>query len=482
MKLSLSSFTKRAATVKATAQSFKAQSPKDIKAKGLLGYQVPAAFHLARSLATYGSAVDASDTGTGKTYVGSAVARELKRRPLVLCPKITVPEWKRVLKSFGVDFVDVLSYEKVRAGNTPWLKWFKGQPTRRNGRLVPTTIPRWTVPDDTLLILDEAHRCKAQESQNSKMMIEARTQGIYILPMSATLATSPLEMRALGYVLGLHNLTNYSEWARNHGAESNAWGGLAFDATDARNKAIMFALHKQIFPNRGYRIRIDDLGDAFPKTQIAAVAVAVEDTDKLNAVYDNLVDALSALDERAAGYSQSTFALLLEARQRAELIKASAFVEMALDALEDGCSPIIFVNFIPTMDLILDSIAKRYKGSVAVIRGQQKEDVRDAEVTAFQNNEARVMVANIAAGGTGTNLHDIHGGHPRYAIISPNYSAVQMKQAFGRPWRQGGKTPSIQRVVFAAETIEEQACEAVRRKIGNLNLLNDGDLTAGINF
>jgi hypothetical protein len=55
-----------------------------------------------------------------------------------------------------------------------------------------------------------------------------------------------------------------------------------------------------------------------------------------------------------------------------------------------------------------------------------------------------------------------------------------MIQALGRIHRADGKSPCIQTIMFAADTIEEQACRRVQSKINNLDALNDGDLTSGI--
>lgn len=478
MKMSLSSFT----GVVAPSQSlfnrveYGVSSPSRVNPSGLLDYQVPAVWYNAKAIAAFNATVDASDTGTGKTYVACGVARELKLRLLVVCPKSVIPEWRKVIAKFKLTAIDVVGYEKLRGCNLPHLKWVTPTKSEADGKFV------WNVPSDALVVFDEAHRCKARASQNAEMLIAARQQGVRIYMASATLAVSPLEMRAIGFSLGLHNLTNYFQWARSHGAENNEWGGLNFDANDARNKAIMFALHKQLFPNRGYRIRISDLGDRFPESQITAVAAGMNgETSKLNHVYADMQQALAKLDERTMNYSQSIFAILLEARQRAELLKCSAYVEMCTDALEDGHSVAIFVNFTPSLELIAERLTKK-KIRVSKIAGGQSGDEREKNIEAFQSNEVRVIVCNIAAGGTGVNLHDLSGDHPRFSIISPNYSAVQLKQAIGRVWRQGGLSKSIQKIVFAADTIEEQACEAVRRKIQNLNLLNDGDLTSGISF
>jgi len=73
-------------------------------------------------------------------------------------------------------------------------------------------------------------------------------------------------------------------------------------------------------------------------------------------------------------------------------------------------------------------------------------------------------------------VHDLNGKHPRMSIISPSYSAVLMRQSTGRVWRDSAKSKSIQKIVFVANTVEEKVCESVKRKLDNMDLLNDGDL------
>ena len=116
------------------------------------------------------------------------------------------------------------------------------------------------------------------------------------------------------------------------------------------------------------------------------------------------------------------------------------------------------------------------------IVGDQSEKVRNADIDAFQNNTRRIMIANLAAGNAGVNLHDLIGGAARHSIVSPSFSAIHLVQALGRIHRAEGKTACIQKVLFAADTIEEQACRRVQAKINNIDQLNDGDLTSGINL
>ena len=50
------------------------------------------------------------------------------------------------------------------------------------------------------------------------------------------------------------------------------------------------------------------------------------------------------------------------------------------------------------------------------------------------------------AGGTGLSLHDVNGEHPRVSLISPSFSAIDLKQALGRIHRAGAKSPAVQKL------------------------------------
>lgn len=69
----------------------------------LLPYQHSHAENIEYSLKRYGRALDLSQTGTGKSYVSSAVCANLKLRPLIICPKSLVSMWPKVLDEFGVE-------------------------------------------------------------------------------------------------------------------------------------------------------------------------------------------------------------------------------------------------------------------------------------------------------------------------------------------------------------------------------------------
>jgi superfamily II DNA or RNA helicase len=109
--------------------------------------------------------------------------------------------------------------------------------------------------------------------------------------------------------------------------------------------------------------------------------------------------------------------------------------------------------------------------------GENKGNERDKHIEDFQADKKRVIIVNVKAGGAGLSLHDLNGNHPRLALISPTPSAVDLVQCLGRVWRVGGKTKALQKIVFVANTVEDDICNKVKIKIDNLSLINDGDLS-----
>jgi hypothetical protein len=225
----------------------------------------------------------------------------------------------------------------------------------------------------------------------------------------------------------------------------------------------------QLHVRAGAHIRIADLGDAFPETLVTAEAY--DFGDNIAQVY---VDIFRAQSER--GPSVNHLVEMLRARQDAELLKAPGLAEMAMDAVAEGQSVVIFVNFRATLAALRELIPH-----LPVIEGDTSMDERADILRRFGADEVRIVAANLATAGEGLDgLQDLRGEFPRLALISPGFNAVQLKQALGRVHRANARSKSVQRIVFAAGTVEERACEAVRAKISNMALLNDGDLSDGL--
>ena len=444
----------------------------------LLPPQREHAVSLLNSLYINGVACDQSETGTGKTYVAAWLAKNLNSPVVIVCPKVVIPSWTKVLSYFGIKAHCLINYEKLMRGNTEHLNFKDGKDTGPSDYVI-------NFPKNSLVILDEVHKCKSATSKNSDFLIKLKMDGYKSLLLSATAATNPLEMKAFGFATTLHNLVSYRQFITSSGAYAGRYGGFQIDLQSQKTVEAMSNIHNTLFnlykvSSRMTRKMFDKI---FPDNHVMADCFDMgTNTDKINRVYLQMEAEMAALEESSINYSQHHFAIMTKARRMAELLKVPTMVEMIEDWYDEGISPVVFVNFTDTVEAIEKQLAKnsKFDGKIARIVGGQSDKVRQNDIELFQSDVKRIMIANLAAGNAGVSLHDLIGNHPRGSIISPSYSAINLLQALGRIHRAEGKTTCIQKVMFAAGTIEVEACKRVQCKLNNLECLNDGDLTYSV--
>jgi superfamily II DNA or RNA helicase len=444
----------------------------------LLAPQREHAVNLLNSLYVNGVASDQSETGTGKTYVAAWIAKYLNSPVVIVCPKVVIPAWTKVLSYFGIKAHCLINYEKLIRGNTEHLSFKDNKDDSANDYII-------NFPKNSLVILDEVHKCKSGTSKNSDFLIKLKMDGYKTLLLSATTATNPLEMKAFGFATTLHNLVNYRHFITDSGAYVGRFGGYQIDLGSQRTVEAMANIHNRLFneykvSSRMTRKMFDKI---FPDNHVMAECFDMgTNTDKINRVYQQMESELAALEESSVNYSQHHFAIMTKARRMAELLKVPTMVEMIEDWFDEGISPVVFVNFTDTVEAIIKQLSKnrKFDGLIAKIVGGQTDKVRQADIEGFQNDTKRIMIANLAAGNAGVSLHDLNGNFARGAIISPSYSAINLLQALGRIHRAEGKTKCIQKIMFADKTIEVDACKRVQCKLNNLEALNDGDLTYSV--
>ena len=416
------------------------------------------------------SLLDASDTGTGKTYVALFGLRQAGKRAAVICPKSVIPQWEEASRLVGVETLFVRNVESLKAEKPATRLRYHA----RNWQ--------WKLPSDVVPIVDEVHRHAGQNTDNAKILNSLPRP---TLMLSRTAASSPVSLRAIGSQLSLTTWNDWWGWCLKNGCKPGTWGGIAFtggldedefvrlspDEQEERRRPFLDKLHRQIFATgRGVRVRVADLPPGlFPENQIDAVAVPVANQRALDEAY---ATELAALRDGA----ECPLAELTRSRQLAEHMKLPAAIEMALDAIEAGHTVGFFVNFRES----LEHIARALKDwGVALIHGDQTAEEREVERQRIQHDEARVLGAMAQAGGVGLSAHDITGRHPRYGIHFPGFSAVNLIQALGRFPRAGAKSNVIQRILTAAGTVEERVRQRVLSKAAAIDTLNDGDLRVG---
>ena len=412
---------------------------------------------LVKAIQQHNAALDSSDTGTGKTLKSIEVAKSLGLKPFVICPKTVIAAWEASLIGQGVGDSQVYNWEKLRTGNTHWVS--------RKGKkgFQWTNLP----VEETLLIFDECHKAKGIRTLNANMLIAAKKQGYKVLMLSATAAEDPREMRALGYVLDLHNLSNYWQWAQNWGCEFDRWNSLLFPE---RNRGKLVDLNKLIYPSRGHKLTREDLGDYFQKTRIITDPIRFGKKSQLKSLFSELEPEMEKLDARREGDGDEPIVLtkILRLRQEIELLKIRDLAHMVAESREAGNAVAVFLNFTDS----IEALSRRLEENHSFVQGGQSKSERDAAVKDFQDGRVGIILCNIAAGGVGVSLHDTTGKAPRIALISPTYNAKDFHQTLGRVDRIGGLSETVQRILVAEESIETKIVKSMMTKIENLKLLH----------
>ncbi len=400
---------------------------------------------LIHSLFRNGAAIDASDTGTGKTYTALAIAKFLGKIPVVICPKPAIYGWRKVAEYMDIE-INVTNYEQVTRGNS----WF----IERSGKSY-----KWNLTEHHIVIVDEVHKAKNSKTLNAKMV---RSITNWSLLLSATIGHSPLDLYSVGQRVGMFQTNDaYWRWAYSRGVKSNGFG-LYFPPN---NKENLQKINQDLFPKYGGRISVNDLGDAFPDNQIIADPLLMDTGKEIQEMYFEIIE----LNKQISKDKASVLVEILRARQKIELLKVPVIVSMVEDLIEEGKSVAIFVNFTQT----ILSLSERLKTN-CIIDGKTKNRIENMEN--FQADKERIILCNVRAGGASISLHDLHGNYPRVSLISPPQSSFDLIQVFGRIWRNGAKSKATQKLIFAAETIEEEMAKSVTAKADNINLINDGDL------
>jgi len=407
------------------------------------------------------STCDTSHTGVGKTIVGCYLAKTLGRPVAVICPKAVVPSWQREMAEMDISPIFILNFERLRTGKTPHMT------------KVGKKIMRWHLPDDTLVFIDEIHKCKGPYTLNAQLLISLRQHGYSIHGMSATAAEDPTEMRGLGYMLGLHSLNkpdnglrSWYSWMLKWGCKKNEWGKW-----ELIRRSLLPSLREIMYDDNVSRLTIDDFPDSFKKNRVIVEPLDFSNISKIRSAYrqagitPEIVQQY--VEHGTVEDSEHMLVNILRARMLAESFKIPDLVEITEELIHEGKSVVLFVNFAETVQTLCQNLG------CDRIEGGQTEAERQQAIDRFQNDEKHMIVVNIAAGGTGISLHDVRGERQRVSIICPSFSAKNHMQTLGRIHRNGAKSDAIQKILVANRSIEEHVMKAISARLANLNDLHE---------
>lgn len=436
-------------------------------------WQVPLAEKQVERLRRSKVMLSACHAGSGKTYMACHVIRALGIKTLVVCPKIAISQWKEVIHSMGVDdlVLGVVNPENLIASKkNPWYHPDTGW--------VDEAFGEWKEP--LLMVLDECHRGASGPGSKTTLAVARWCNKLHplnkVLAMSATPFDTPMKLRALGYLFGFHRFVENSwyDWLRTKGCDfvDIGWGHnkrriFEFTRNKARARGIMLDIREEM--GDGFiSVGPDEIPD-FPGETREVVLVDLAKKD-----HDELVKAYAEMPERIRNMPEDDMAKMLRLRQQAEWCKATALAEMAADAVEDGYSVFVALNFTDARLRVQSELEK--KGiAYATVYGGQNQAERQKGIDDFQNNKIHVMIGMMQACSVALSLHDVKHERPRISLISPGYTSSDVIQALGRIRRVGG-TPAVQKIVLAANSVEERVARVLNRKIDCIETLVDNDL------
>jgi SNF2 family DNA or RNA helicase len=448
----------------------------------LISYQKDHTLSLIKIIKNNICALDASDTGTGKTYTCIATIKHFDFKPIIVCPKSVINVWKNVCKKFKVNPLFIVNYETLRLGkyyqgveriNCSMIKRIKiksndNNDNNDNNENNQNITFKWSIedlPKNTCFVFDEVHKCADINTQLGQLLFASKETNFPLIMLSATIADNPERFKFFFYLLNFLDPVQVQNDKIDYDKYMKTMIRWIY-----RDPKPMLRIHGMLYPERASRMRITDLGDLFPETQINAESYTMG--KKREALIEKYYSIIKReLDKLKSGKKENILVKIIRARQKIELLKVPTFVELANDYLHNKLSVVIFVNFTQTLQVLANMLH-----TTCLIYGEQTDQVRQKNINNFQTNQSNILISNIKSGGVGISLHDLTGKWPRVSLISPTWSSLDLMQALGRIHRAGAKTKSLQRIIYTANTIEEKIAEKLRIKLTNLNSLNNGDL------
>lgn len=436
-------------------------------------YQKVAAVSLAKSLVKNDCAVDLSDTGLGKTMHSLGAVSQFDDTPfVVVCRAVSRHKWEKTVNDFGLKnrCLAIDSYQKFTSG-----RHYKDLVTKIKAR---GTTYEWHPSERIIIIFDECQDAGGLTSLNSQLLIgTGRCAETFPLCLSATVADSPLKLKALGYLTGMHGLNDYYPWCLRNGCGKSPFGynNLYFKNTFRRE--VVGRLHAHL-KNFGVRIKRDEVMEFMPQETIEVELWDIGSRPKSGPVFDALRKLEETRDEDLIRHEEAVPGAveLMRDRQEAELLKLPTLASEIIAAVESGLYCPVFLNFVNSIDALQQLITTEGI-SCGLFDGRDTKG-REQSLQDFMEARSHCILLQSQAGSAAIDLHDTIGEKPRMSFVCPTYHAETMIQMLGRATRFGAKSPVIQRICFAEGTVEERVYKIAETKCENIRAMNDGEWTS----
>ena len=434
-------------------------------AQGLFPHQIEGvAFLLGRR-----RAILADDMGLGKTRQAIVALRHLAPEGpyLVVCPASVKRNWAREIAIAAPGAaIHVIERNAVATDNPDWVVVNYDILAKH---IDPLTQRAWAG-----LVFDEAHYLKNHRSARSRLARQLADQAklhagadpaVYLLT-GTPLTNRPRDLFVLLQLVGHPLGRSFLSFAKRYcAAERNDYGWQTGGASNIEELTVQ--LHGVMLR------RAKDQVLALPPKIRTWLPVEVPKSTGLGDM-KRAVALLVSHDQLAPQSNINQWRLrgrllqaITKARQAVAAAKVSATVDFVTGAIEQGEKVIVFSCFEEPMN----RLTQHFSGSAVVVTGQTPGEKRQTLVDRFQNDEnIRVYLANIIAGGIGTNLT----AATQVVFNDLDWVPANHWQAEDRAYRIGQSRTVNVTYMIASNTIDDFVQTVLERKGALVSAVVDG--------
>ena len=442
----------------------------------------------------------ADEMGLGKTRQAIIAAQEdcegMTGLKLIICPASLKINWQREIKMVVPDaFVQVIeSGKEKQIQPIGWVVINYDMLQKYRSQLIGLKEAHWVVAG----ILDEAHYIKGKKTIRATTALEIVTglDRVYCLTGTPVM-NRPAEMfnllRAISHPLGARKSFYSTRYCGGHIQIIPRRNGqiLRFwDESGATRLPELRDLTKDSILRRT-KDEVLDLPDKIISVE------NVKMTNEWKKVYDeaweNYISWVEAHPEGKNFENILNAQALVEIgklKQVCSIAKIKRIAEDIESAIEQGEKVIVFSQFTNTIKQIAEE-AKKIKietgmkdgwgknvmqpAGVVTLTGEDNMNARQESVDAFQNEDnVKVFVANIKAGGVGLNLT----AATQVMFADMDWSPAIHDQATDRAHRIGQNKMVNVRYYVMENTIEEDIVEILQKKLQTIGQIVDGKAEA----
>jgi hypothetical protein len=468
---------------------------------------------------------DLSMLGSGKTYTSSFISKDLNfNNVIVICPANMVTNWQSMKDRYGIKIKYIESFKSISSIKCSQPK--HGLLERYdynvtiNSKIVnkvkfkPTEKLKQMVNEGTLLIIDEIQNIKNINASfhSCEEIVKCITAGIEYgsnigdMNKSRVIFLSGSPIDKLEQVIHLFRYSNimksddlsvfipYSginEWRGfkdimdlAYRIDRNFDRKLVLETNNGRQlyipslntgtatlfKNLSYEIFQKIFkPNMSCSMNYRMTGDSNIKIINYNALYEIRDTDDAELLSSSVHKLMTITgfnrDEGTIHMDGlNTFKKIITSLISIETAKISTMVRIAEKYLTENLmgKMVICVSYTETIN-DLELLLKKYNplilnGSVSMKKRKQIRDV-------FQgDNDNRLLISNLKVCSTGIDLDDKFGNRPRFCLVNPNYSTIDLYQLCYRFLRLDTKSSPTIHILYGRHACELSILKALSMK------------------